>query len=236
MSAVQFNLLPDSKLDFNRTQHTKRLVYTIAVAASAASLALMLVMFGLVNGVQKKLMNDAAARVEKANSQLQKLDVNKIITIQNQLKTLPGLHQKKHITSRLFIYLPKITPPNVGINKLDLDLNKNTMTISGVAANQKDINTLVDTLKFTTYKIGGGGATKAFQNVVESGFSLNAAGAGFTIDMQIDPKLFANDLKDDKGKLVTPVISVDTSSFNAPLKDPASTLFNSSQSSTGNKQ
>src|SRR3982751_7077562 len=101
MSFVQFNLLPDSKLEFNRTQHTKRLVFTIAVISSAASLAILLVMAGLVYGVQKKLISDAATRVDKANTNLQKLDISKIITVQNQLQVLPSLHQKKHITSRI---------------------------------------------------------------------------------------------------------------------------------------
>lgn len=230
MSVVQFNLLPDSKLEFNRTLHTKRLAYTIAVVASAASLAILLVMLGLVDGVQKKLMSDAATRVDKASSKLQQLDVGKIITIQNQLQTLPGLHEKKHITSRIFTYLPKVTPPNVSINRLDLDLTKNTMSIAGTAPSQKEINTFVDTLKFAKYTIGSGQPTQAFTNVVESGFSLNSTGAGYGIDMQFDPQLFANGLKDSQGKSITPVISVDTSFFNSPLKDPSSTLFNSTQS------
>jgi hypothetical protein len=230
MSSVQFNLLPDSKLEFNRTQHAKKLVFSIAIISCAASLAILLVMLGLVDGVQKKLMVDAADKADKTSKQLEKMDVNKIITVQNQLKVLPGLHQKKHVASRIFTYLPHVTPSNVSINKLDLDLTKNTISISGTAGSQKDVNTFIDTLKFATYKIGSNGPTPAFSNVVESGFNLTPTGVGYGIDMQFDPKLFVNNLTDDKGKLITPVISVDKSSFNSPLKDPSSTLFNSSQS------
>jgi hypothetical protein len=236
MSFVQFNLLPDSKLEFNRTQHTKQLVFTTATIASIASLAILLVMLGLVDGVQKKLMTDAATRVDKANSQLQQLDVGTIITVQNQLQALPALHQSKHISSRIFTYLPQITPPNVSINKLDLDLTQNTMSISGTAASQKEVNTFVDTLKFATYKIGSGSPTLAFQNVVESGFNLNATGAGYTIDMQIDPKLFENNLKDAQGNPATPSLSLDSESFSSPLKDPTRTPFNGSQSNTEQKK
>lgn len=234
MSTIQLNLLPDSKLKFNRTQHTKRLVFIVAVIVSAASLAVFLIMLSLVDGVQKKLMSDAAARVDKANSQLQQLNIGNIITVQNQLQALPGLHQSKHIASNIFTYLPKITPPNVTINKLDLDLAGNTMSISGLAGSQKDVNTFIDSLKFAKYKIGSGQSTLAFQNVVESGFNINSTGAGYTIDMQVDPKLFTN-LRDDKGKSVTPVMSVDLTSFNSPLKDPSHTLFNSSQTSAEQK-
>lgn len=235
MSTVQFNLLPDSKLEFNRTQKTKKLVFTIAIVACGASLAIFLVMLGLVDGVQKKLMDDAATKVDKSSQQLQDLDVGKIITVQNQLKALPGLHQQKHMISRIFTYLPKITPPSVSINKLDLDMAKNTMSLSGTAGSQKDVNTLIDTLKFTTYKVGSDNPAPAFQSVVESGFNINAKGVGYTVDMQFDPKLFANNLTDSQGNTVTPVVSVDKSLFNSSLKDPSSTLFNSSQTSTGGK-
>lgn len=236
MSTVQFNLLPDSKLQFNRSQRTKKLVFTTAIVACSASLAIFLVMLGLVDGVQKKLMDDAATKVDKSSKQLQDMNIGKVITIQNQLIALPGLHQSKHMTSRIFTFLPKITPPNVSINKLDVDTTKNAMSISGTAGSQKDVNTLIDTLKFTTYKVGSGSPAPAFQNVVESGFNINTTGIGYTVDMQFDPKLFANDSKDDQGKPIAPELSVDKSLFNSPLKDPSSTLFNSSQTSTGGKQ
>lgn len=236
MSRVQFNLLPDSKLKLNDTQHTKRLVFTIAIIVSAASLGLLLIMLGLVDGVQKKLMSDAAANVDKSSSQLQSLNISKIITVQSQLQSLTGLHQNKHITSRIFTYLPKITPPDVSINKLDLDLTLNTMTIAGVAPSQKTVNTFIDTLKFATFKVvASDTSAPAFQSVIESGFNINPSGVGYTISLTFDPKLFANNLRDAQGKSITPQISVDTSSFNSPLKNPANTLFNSSQSSTGAK-
>ncbi|MBX4190795.1 PilN domain-containing protein [Candidatus Saccharibacteria bacterium] len=230
MSWVQFNLLPDSKLEFNRTQRTKKLVFTIAIVACSASVAIFLVMLGLVDGVQKKLMDDAAVRVDESSKQLQTLNIGKMITIQNQLNALPSLHQKKHITSRIFGYLPKITPSNVSINKLDLDFTKNTMTLSGTASSQKDVNTLIDTLKFTTFKIGSSNSARAFKNVVESGFNITGKDVGYTVDMEIDPKLFSND-KDDQGKPVAPVITVDKSLFNAPLKNQPS----SNQTSTGGR-
>lgn len=231
MSKVQFNLLPDSKLSFNREQHIKKLVYTIAIIASAVSIVAFLLMLGLVDGVQKKLMSDAAAKVDKSSSQLQALKVDRIITVQSQLEALPALHQNKHITSRIFAYLPKITPPNVSINKLDLDLTNNTMTISGTADSQKAVNTFVDVLKYATYTVGSQTApAPAFQNVVESGFNLNVSSVGYTVNLQFDPKLFTNTAKDAQGKVITPTISVSNTTSSGALRDPSSTLFNSTQS------
>lgn len=226
MSSVQFNLLPDSKLEFNRTQSTKRMVLIIGVLASAVSLCILLAMLGLVDVVQKKMMNDAQKRVDSSNQQLKQLDVDKIITVQNQLKTLPELHDKKHIMSHIFTYLPAITPPNVSISELDIDLAQNTLKLSGTAPTQKDVNTFIDTLKYATYKVGSNSPAPAFQGVVESGFGITTSGVGYSIDMTFDPQLFQN-MKDSQGSPVTPTVSVDKSAINSPLST-SSTLFNGS--------
>lgn len=231
MSKVQFNLLPDSKLEINRSERTKKLVYSAAISIAAASFVLLLIMAGVVYGVQKKMMSDAGAKVDKSSAQLKALHIDKIITVQSQLQALPTLHQNKHVSSRIFTYLPKITPANVSITRLDVDLVKNTMAISGTTDSQKTVNTFVDTLKFATYNLGPGTASApAFQQVVESGFNLNTTNVGYSINLQFDPKLFSNTLKDSQGKAITPTISVNNITASGALKDPSSTLFNSTQS------
>jgi Tfp pilus assembly protein PilN len=236
MSKVQFNLLPDSKLTLNRNIHTKRLVFSIATIVSLVSIGVLIVLLLFVDGVQKKLLNDAAKNVDKSSSHLKALNVERIITVQNQLQALPGLHQNKHISSRIFTYLPKITPTNVSINQLTLDLTKNTLSISGNTDSQKTINTFVDTLKYATFKVGPQSkAAPAFTQVVESGFSLNAGSVGYTIDMVFDPLLFTNSTKDAQGKVITPTITVSNISSSGALRDPSNTLFNSSQSTTETK-
>jgi hypothetical protein len=236
MSKVQFNLLPDSKLAFNRSQHNKRLALTISSIAVIISVGLLLMLLVLVDGVQKKLMSDAATKVDKSTSKLQSLNIDDIVTVQNQLQTLTSLHQSKHISSRIFQYLPEVTPPDVSINRLDLDLTLNKMSISGTAASQKSVNTFVDTLKVAKYKIGSDGKSlPAFNSVVESGFNLSGAGVGYTIDMQFDPQLFVNGLKDSQGHPLTPQISVNSLTTGNNTQDPSKTLFNSTQSGTGNQ-
>lgn len=236
MSSLQLNLLPDSKLEFNRIQYTKRLATSISFIVVIVSVAILLLMLFVVDVVQKKQMSDASAQLDKSSKQLDQLNVNKVITVQNQLQTLVGLHQDKHITSRIFTYLPKITPASVTINKLDVDLTSNTMNISGTAGSQKDVNTFIDSLKFATYTIGNQGVSApAFQSVVESGFSISTGSVGYTIDLNFDPKLFTNDLKDSQGNFVNPQISVNNPPSGSSLS-PSNTLFNSSQTSNGGNQ
>src|SRR5665213_3837254 len=114
--AVQFNLLPDVKLEFNRAQHVKKTVYGLSVLAVTIALTILVISFLVVNVLQKKLLNDAGKDITTYSQKLKAIpDLEKVLTIQNQLNSLPSLHSKKHLTSRLFDYLPKIVTSSVHI-------------------------------------------------------------------------------------------------------------------------
>lgn len=233
MSRLQFNLLPDVKLEFNRTRRLKQLVTTVAVLVTGVSLALFIVLFLTVNVVQKKQLKDAAKDIDDTSQKLKKVpQIDQIITVQNQLTTLADLHKNKHITSRMFEYIPKVTPNNVSINKIEIDLGESKMTISGKATTQANVNTFIDSLKFANYKVGDGDSTPAFSNVVESSFSITQGSITYTIDCNFDPTLFMN-TTDKDGKPIEPVLTV--SQPGGSSLSPTSTLFNSSQSSGGSQ-
>ncbi len=221
MSAVQFNLLPDVKLEYVKAQRSRSLVTTIAVLVTGVAVAILLVMIFTVEVVQKKQINDAAAAVTTANKELSGISgLNQVLTVQNQLTALSTLHQNKHISSRLMVYLPEIVPSNVQVTQANLDLAANTITISGTASNQLAVNTFIDTLKFAQFKTDSQGAAQpAFTSVVESSFALGGSGATFTITANIDPALFAN-----SGK--TPQIILNNQvTTRSVLEDPSNLLF-----------
>lgn len=190
--AVQFNLLPDVKLEYDRQQRMKRFVYTLSMLVSGLAIALVVVSFFSVNILQKKLLNDADSDIKKYSKQLKDIpDLEKVLTIQNQLNALPKLHQSKHVTSRLFSYLPQITPPKVFIGQITLDTNAGTISISGTADKLETVNQLVDTLKFTNLKSADGKTTeKAFSDVVLASASRTTKGASYTVNFGYDPALF----------------------------------------------
>ncbi|HET7827647.1 MAG TPA: PilN domain-containing protein, partial [Candidatus Saccharimonadales bacterium] len=148
----------------------------------------------------------------------------------------PSLHQQKPLTSRLFSYLPQITPVNVNIGKLNLNMSGNTMEISGTADTIQSVNTFVDTLKFTYYTVGNNSTsqTPAFSNVVLSQVDRNSNQATYTIDLNFDPALFG---AAKNVQLVVPKETTTRSVLDSP--DPSSLLFNGqtakpkSSSSTG---
>lgn len=194
---IQFNLLPDIKQQYLRAQRQKHLVVFISAIASIAAVALMIVLVLVVNVWQKKSINDLTGDIKKYSNQLSGTeDLNKILTVQNQLNSLTGLHDKKAVATRLFDYVTKLTPANASIAKLNVDYAKNTVTISGTANALSTVNTYVDTLKFTNYKVVSGKAKsntekQAFSGVVLTAFGRTNQDTTYTIDAKFDPVIFS---------------------------------------------
>ncbi len=190
---VQFNLLPDVKLDFVKARRSKHTAIVIAAAIALTTLIIFVLLFLVVHVVQKKHLNDLNNDIKKYTAQIQKTpDLNKILTVQNQLHSLPGLHDQKPIVSRLPGYIAQVTPAQVSISSLQIDLSAHTITISGTADQLSTINTYVDTLKFTTFANKDG--TKhgqAFSNVVLTSFSKGQQ-TTYSLTMSYDPTIFDN--------------------------------------------
>jgi len=231
--AVQFNLLPDVKLEFNRQKKAKRFVYTLSFVALAVVIGVLVLSFVIVNVLQKKLLSDANNDVQKYSNQLKSINnLDKVLTIQNQLSALPGLHQKKHVASRLFVYLPQVTPTKVNIGKMTLDTTANTLSITGTADTVKSVNLFVDTLKFTQYLAGNRqDRKKAFSNVLLSKVDRNEKEATYTIDTAFDPALFD---ATQNVQLIVPEETTTRSVLNAPGTN--NTLFNGETGEEDNNQ
>ena len=201
---IQLNLLPDVKLQYIKARQNKRMVMSIAFVASAFFVAILVLLFVFVRiGQQEHLKNlnkDIGAKTQELKS---KEGLAKILTIQSQLKSLPGLHEKKAISSRLFEYLTKLTPEKATISEVELDFIENKLTIKGNTSEVSTVNKFADTLKFTGFvsseadetaratcalgvfeeKIASDSTNqpvtcRAFSEVVLSEFDLGATGQG----------------------------------------------------------
>lgn len=198
---IQFNLLPDIKLEYIKARRTKRMVMLISFVVTGVSVALIVLLFIGVNVVQRRhlsnLDNDISAKTEQLQNEQ---DIDKILTVQNQLNSLNGLHDTKPAANRLGTYLTQITPGEVSISELAVDFTAYTMTFDGSADAIKSVNTFVDTLKFSTYQIegesNGDEPLTPFSNVVLASFnrSEESGSSGTTASYQItltfDPAIF----------------------------------------------
>lgn len=190
---IQFNLLPDVKLEYVKAQRTKRMVISTAVAAMITTFAIFALLFITVYVVQKKNMNDLNADVAKYTDELKATpDLDKILTVQNQLSSINTLHDEKPVVSRMFQFVNQVTPADVTISQLNVDFALNTMTLTGAAPALDKVNTFVDTLKFATFSGQGGTTTKAFNDVVLAQFSRNDDAASYAISLAYNPAIFSS--------------------------------------------
>jgi Tfp pilus assembly protein PilN len=188
---VQFNLLPDVKLEFVKAHRLKHMVIVISLIAGSAALVLFMITFLWVNVAQKKNIHDLNNDIKKYSTELRNVkDLDKILTVQNQLRTLPDLHEKKPIASRLFDYLAQVTPSQAGLSHVMVDFEASTINITGNTPNLDTVKTYTDTLKATKYSQDGVDEEKAFKDVVMSSFSRDDRGASFTINATFDPLIF----------------------------------------------
>lgn len=195
---IQLNLLPDVKLLYIKAQRQRRLVISVSVLVSGGAVVLLLLLLSY-NGLQKKHLSDLTKDIKQENSQLaDKPEIDKILTVQNQLQSLTALHDQKPAAARLFDYLNQVTPASVNITTFTIDFTTDTATITGTSDSLSNVNKYVDTLKYITYTTDENSdkAEPAFSNVVLSSFGLNTGAkdnsqaASFTITLSFDKTIF----------------------------------------------
>lgn len=227
---IQLNLLPDVKMEYIKAQRTRGLVLSSAVIIALGSIALLVLLF-VVGGLQKKHINDLSKDIKADTAMLQKKpEINKILTVQNQLQSLTALHEQKPAVSNLFSYLNQVTPTQVDITNFNVDFTANTMSITGTADSLGAVNKYVDTLKFTKFSVVDGEdnsqSKAAFNNVVLSSFGVGANSSGknrtatYTVTFAYDPAIF------DVGKEIKLSVPNLTTTRSA-IEQPEADLFQS---------
>jgi Tfp pilus assembly protein PilN len=190
---IQINLLPDVKVAYIKARAQKRMVVVVSTIIACAALAIFILLFSYVHGVQSKSISDLTNDIKKNSDELTSTkDLNKILTVQNQLLSLEGLHNQKPALDRLPNYIAITTPANVTLSSFDMDFSTKAISISGTANNLSTINAYVDTLKSTYYKTSDNpdASVKAFSQEVLGSFSLGDESASFSISLVFDGVIF----------------------------------------------
>lgn len=232
---IQFNLLPDVKIEYIKARKLKRLLFFAALLALGISVLLIILTFSMA-ALQKQHLSNLDKDIAKLEEEFNSIeDLTKILTVQNQLNTLPGLYDGRPAAERLAGYIDQVTPAEegTGISRLELDFNASTFVIEGVANNLETVNKFVDALKFTEYTVTMPDSDEvttgsAFKDVVLSDFSRDESAAGFTISMEFDPLIF-----DSKANAKLEVPSQVTT--RSELKTDID-LFNTEQPAEGGRQ
>lgn len=194
---VQFNLLPDVKIDYLKTQRTKRTVMLASLTLTGLSIFIVVLLFLIVNVFQKQHISHLDNDIKTRTQALKDVpDLDKVLTVQNQLDHLTATHESKPAASRTYGYLIQLTPSDAKISDVNIDFATNTIAINGSAGSLGTINRFTDILKFTDYKVDGV-SEKAFSQVVLSSFGVSAGKQGgdrttYAITAQFNPEIFNN--------------------------------------------
>jgi len=224
---IQINLIPDVKKEHLKAVKQKKIITSSAFIVSGAFLAIIVLLIVTVFVVQKKHISDLTTDINEDVASLQAVaDLDKVLTIQNQLNALPELYATKPNGSNLFQYLSVITPPDIKLTSVqisyDASAGAGVMSISGETATIKDVNRFVDIIKNATYtaKDTGTGEEvtgKAFSVVVLESISKSTnegSKTSFTISAQYSADIF--NIKYDSVKLTVPSITSSVSSTEKP--------------------
>jgi hypothetical protein len=156
--------------------------------------------------VQQLQINLASDNIKRELTNLKAVEnIDKYLTIQNQLKSLPALHTAKGNTSRIFDFLSVVNPSapnNVTLGSLQMTMADHSLVLTGSTATFETLNVFVDTLKNAqvSYKQDGQG-DPIKQNMFDS-VTIQAAGfmksgsatniVGFTIKTTFQDSVFAD--------------------------------------------
>lgn len=191
---IQFNLLPDVKLEYIKARRTQRLVMFVSVVLGGIALFVFVVLFLVVNVWQRQHLAALDSDIKKDTQTLESIpNLDRILTVQNQLNSLTGLHEQDPAAQRLFGYVGQVTPAQASVSSLSADFTENKLTLSGTANAVSTVNQFVDTLKFTTYTTDQNSTPqKAFSEVVLSNFTIGEKGVTYEIALKFDPEIFDN--------------------------------------------
>lgn len=149
---ITLNLLPDVKREYLRTRRLQSKVMAIATIVSLIAVGLVVVLAISVYGGQTVYKGYLTGEIKKHGDELKSIEeVDKYLTLQNQLANLTELHDNKMDFSRLLTFLPSMNPAapnNIRLTKVEAvaDEMLNTLVLEGEVANYTGLNTFRDTL------------------------------------------------------------------------------------------
>ena len=228
---IQVNLIPDLKAEFLKAQRTKRFMFGISVLVSSAALGLVSLMFLYVNVWQQEHTNNLNADIQKLTVEYQnKTDLDKVVTVQNQLSSLPDLHLQKPLISRLVTYLSVITPKGPEYSAVNVNLETMEIELAGSASDPAQVNKLANTVKNAVYTVDGDEETKVnpFTNVILDTITNDEDIVKFSMKFTFDDQIFNNH---GSVKLVIPEIDSTNSEVNRP--DVTVDIFNDNNEEDG---
>ena len=135
---IEINLLPNVKRELLKTRAMRNRVISISFLVGGASIAAVVVL-ALIFGSQIAAEAVQNGVIKDRNDKLMAVeDLNKVVTIQNQLTKINEQHSRKKINSRIFDVVTAVNPVvpnNVSFSDIKVNPESKTITLEGSAVN-----------------------------------------------------------------------------------------------------
>ena len=135
---IEINLLPNVKRELLKTRAMRNRVISISFLVGGASIAAVVVL-ALILGSQIAGEAVQSGVIKDKNDKLMAVeDLNKVVTIQNQLTKINEQHSRKKINSRIFDVVTAVNPVapnNVSFSDIKVNPGSKTITLEGSAVN-----------------------------------------------------------------------------------------------------
>ena len=135
---IEINLLPNVKRELLKTRAMRNRVISISFLVGGASIAAVVVL-ALILGSQIAAEAVQNGVIKDRNDKLMAVeDLNKVVTIQNQLTKINEQHSGKKLNSRIFDVVTAVNPVapnNVSFSDIKVNPEAKTITLEGSAVN-----------------------------------------------------------------------------------------------------
>lgn len=135
---IEINLIPDVKREFLRAKSLRNRVVSASILIGLAVVGLAVVL-GLIFAGQLVAESVQDRTIKTEGDKLVAIeDIDKVVSLQNQLGAISSQHSSKTIDSRLFDLIVAINPPapnNAVISSIKLNPEDATIAIEGSAIN-----------------------------------------------------------------------------------------------------
>lgn len=174
---IEINLVPDVKQELIHAQRVRMSVMSISTVIGLVAIGVVVVL-GLLLGVQgaRGLLLDNSI---KSNSQKleQVPDINKTLTIQNQLSQIATIHDSEHMNSRIFSVLTSLAQNSgegtIQYSSVAIDTSSNTVTIQAQTPTFNGLDAYKKTLAATQFQYTTAGSTSPTTEALASNISIS---------------------------------------------------------------
>lgn len=231
---IQINLIPEFKVAIIKARAVRFKVIAVSIAACIISISTVLVFVIYTYGVQALSENNISDQLKLEQTKIESVkDLTQLLTIQNQLSTIPKIHNSMSINSRIFEILTGIqknTGNELVYSSVNVDSKNSTISLAGQVPSYSSYEIFLKSIKNlqVQYKTSANteSQTKPFANnlnIGQASYGINAFGnasLSFSIGFQYPIEIFAVNTTEIKifnsltGNLSDSYLGIPSSLFN----------------------